>query len=755
MLHESEDEQENLPPNLIRLATTGDDISPVRRHETTAVRQDCSNDHSPAIIPPTTKATSIYASALNRRRQRHACFQGTLTKNLSPPSMNDTNQKDSESYITSSTEGSPFETPILGAAEDTFPSICLSKDEGFKSSSPPKIVPGSSHEINHTSPGSVMDLVTDGRFHSPTKEKSEPGWEMDEFETVALRNYTRSVNVDRVENPSPISPQKLFWTENPTSRLHDDWLPDFENDAPMNSPEIPTVPSTNEFPQYSLDCREASSEILLQHVIHVTSPQSDESQQDDTTETESDGPSSIDSTFVFKSNETVSSQLEASVYSKSVLATEDQQGGFEVDSASQIEYVDPSESSSIQTSSNASAHQVTPATISQQADPVRVKLNLNYLTLTDPVTRDNIVKELCEHAESLVEVEIFHRDGAMDSCDATRIGISYRHLLQAMCSKLPHLQRLHLFGFEGDVLEECMSALHAHPTLTVVHLSIPKGTVNAATLRALTTFPNLAEVEIHVNESFPLAVLLTSRSLRSFQVGQCVDDSPSTSFSFDDNHVFQFIVALARSSKQHSVESSQLQSLDLKPSISPIAFQALVKALRHNTCLESVRVSFTGSLAEIERSTEDVLALLRCNSTLKCLWNHQAESVKISAIAEGFILQSLKKANLECFQLFRESTAFSCHKSVILSRNCRTSGEESNQAENGALPRFSGEALAFQAMSVLSECAALVNTGFKSLSGSGPRMTKTSTEKDQFKDWAAPLADFITRATKGCVKIPC
>jgi hypothetical protein len=115
--------------------------------------------------------------------------------------------------------------------------------------------------------------------------------------------------------------------------------------------------------------------------------------------------------------------------------------------------------------------------------------------------------------------------------------------------------------------------------------------------------------------------------------------------------------------------NNTLTELNLEPPMSFTPFKLLAYALRVNTCLESFRVSISGSSKEADLAIDEIATVLGRNSTLKSLWNLQHSSLQVSNVTKNKILNAIEQnTSLEVFLFFEEDAFFSSQKEQLMDR---------------------------------------------------------------------------------------
>jgi hypothetical protein len=250
-----------------------------------------------------------------------------------------------------------------------------------------------------------------------------------------------------------------------------------------------------------------------------------------------------------------------------------------------------------------------------------------------------------------------------------RTRLEIKAFLEAMRC-LPHLETLMMLNFRTDILNDLAVAFQSHATLTKVQLHFAEGTLTPLLLEALASAPKLVQVQLEVNESFEVDRLLHSSSLRMLRV-------MSENFMFSRRHV--------RSLADRLATNTTLVALDLEPSLNLESFVALMQALRSNTTLQSLRVSFCGTHQDCQTAVLELASLLRVNSTLRQVVNHSHGAIVSMSIQGTESMECLRRAlhknySLRRFQFFQEDPTFCVAKEAILKRNKNYKNSSSHQS---------------------------------------------------------------------------
>jgi hypothetical protein len=227
-------------------------------------------------------------------------------------------------------------------------------------------------------------------------------------------------------------------------------------------------------------------------------------------------------------------------------------------------------------------------------------------------------------------------------------------LLQAM-QCLPHLHTLLLCNVRPDILQPLSQSLPR--SLVKFQMHLVEGTIPDALLDALANAPHLTQVQLEARDSFDIAKLLsTSKHLQTLKV-------ISGNFSLDHGLVQGLADQLAA--------NQCLLALDLEPPITGgAAFALLTTALRSNTTLQSLRVTFSGDMDETHLAAVELGQLIEVNQTLRHISNHCQDTVQVTSRTTQLLLQALhSNYALREFNFFVEEPIFWVAKEALLKRN--------------------------------------------------------------------------------------
>jgi hypothetical protein len=219
---------------------------------------------------------------------------------------------------------------------------------------------------------------------------------------------------------------------------------------------------------------------------------------------------------------------------------------------------------------------------------------------------------------------------------------------------LQNLRKLVLLAFSKEDMDVLEPILIVHPTLESLHLHLASGYIKRPLLKAIASIPYLEELKIEVNASFPVAVVLESKSLKSL----CV---LSKKFLFRDNHM---LAVGSRMEHNHT-----LTWLDIMPQMSQFAFRVLVYALRSNNTLTSLLVSIVGNAKESDKSLAELSETLKVNATLVNVWNHSYPLLQVSNETKENVLELLMEVRaVNKFHVFDEDAMFWLKKKTAMER---------------------------------------------------------------------------------------
>ena len=190
---------------------------------------------------------------------------------------------------------------------------------------------------------------------------------------------------------------------------------------------------------------------------------------------------------------------------------------------------------------------------------------------------------------------------------------------------LPNLKKLALKCFSPFDLELIISLIKNHKTLEKLHIHLVSGTVDSCLLENLAESTALREVSLDVQCSFPLHLLLASRSLTHVRV-------PSERFRFDEG---QLVFAMNALEKNRT-----LKVLDLKPKMNPSDVRLLSFGIRRNSELKILRFSFLADETDSGPALLHFVKALAQNSGLQTVQNHYGELLRLAS-TDAFRLRRL------------------------------------------------------------------------------------------------------------------
>jgi hypothetical protein len=220
---------------------------------------------------------------------------------------------------------------------------------------------------------------------------------------------------------------------------------------------------------------------------------------------------------------------------------------------------------------------------------------------------------------------------------------------------LPNLQFLAVMNFRKDILHDLSDIWTTYPGCKL-QLHMAEGTLSPQFLKALAQAPKLKDVQIHVNESMDVGILLESKSIRDFRV-------VSQEFQLDDHHMQLFADRLARN-------ESSVQKIDLEPTLSTASMLGLAYALQHNHTLRSLQVSYDHSLGDSNAVVTELCSMLKNNRTLTELSNHCHESIWVCGETKDHLIKAMKgNGTIVLFKFFQEEPMFCVVKESVLKAN--------------------------------------------------------------------------------------
>ncbi len=234
---------------------------------------------------------------------------------------------------------------------------------------------------------------------------------------------------------------------------------------------------------------------------------------------------------------------------------------------------------------------------------------------------------------------------------------------------MPYLKVLVVSNVRKEVLPALLDNLPS--SLRKFNLQVIDGGIPNDFLDALARM-HLKHVQLEAEESVEIGRLVHSSSIQSIKL--CGVRIP-----MDPNHLQNFADALSCNLE------SPLKSLDLQPWIDFSSWKYLAEALRFNTSIQFIRVSFLGETCDEANAAAMVLAeLLLANTTLTHIGNYTHDAVIVSEdTATGPVLDALKaNTKLRKFRFFEEDTLFWMAKDALLKRNIDSvnEGDECSKA---------------------------------------------------------------------------
>lgn len=190
---------------------------------------------------------------------------------------------------------------------------------------------------------------------------------------------------------------------------------------------------------------------------------------------------------------------------------------------------------------------------------------------------------------------------------------------------IPNLKKLVLNSFSPFDLELIGSLIKNLKSLEKVHIHLVSGTVDSSLLDTMAEAPALRVVSLDVPCSFPLHLLLTSRSLTHVIV-------PSERFHFEEGQLVFAMNALEN--------NGSLQVLDLKPKLTASEIRLLSFGIRRNSELKVLRFSFLADEADSGPALLHFGNALAQNKCLQAVQNHYGDLVQLST-ADAYLLLKL------------------------------------------------------------------------------------------------------------------
>lgn len=207
----------------------------------------------------------------------------------------------------------------------------------------------------------------------------------------------------------------------------------------------------------------------------------------------------------------------------------------------------------------------------------------------------------------------------------------------AMLRRLPNLKTLVLTNFSRQDIGPIIFMVKGHPTLERFHVHLTSSTVESSLLDILAEAPALKEVSLDVQASFPLHLLVASRTLTRITV-------PSETFQFEERHLVFAMNALEK--------NQTLQILDLKPKLTASDVRLLAFGIRDNSCLQVLRFSFLADEGEAGAALVHLCGSLSRNSALRTVENYYAKLLNLKP-GDAYRIQTSKNS-LKTLQIFRE-----------------------------------------------------------------------------------------------------
>lgn len=229
---------------------------------------------------------------------------------------------------------------------------------------------------------------------------------------------------------------------------------------------------------------------------------------------------------------------------------------------------------------------------------------------------------------------------------------------------LPKIHSLLISNARQDILPALAENLPS--CLVKLNLHVLKGGVPNEFLDALATSENLTNVQLEAQQSMEIHRLVFSPSIRTLKIS-------GVRYRLDPDHIYAFADAICCNL------DSQLSVLDVQPLMDCDSWRHLALALRFNTSVKHLRVSFSSNSShEQEVAAIELAELLQANSTLTHITNYTHDSLILSEdITNGIVLESLKSNMvLKRLNFFREDSVFWVAKDALLMRNLECFGKK-------------------------------------------------------------------------------
>jgi hypothetical protein len=231
---------------------------------------------------------------------------------------------------------------------------------------------------------------------------------------------------------------------------------------------------------------------------------------------------------------------------------------------------------------------------------------------------------------------------------------------------LPYLETLVVWNAHAEILPALVENLPTSLTKLCLQVVDNGSAISNNILDAIAQKPNLQHVQLETRESMELGRLVNSSSIKSLRI--C-----GLWYDMDLHHMQRFADSL------YSNLDSPLTELDIQPTLDLSSWKSLATALRFNTRVRTLKLSFMGeSMAERDAAAAELAELLHSNTTLRTISNYTHDAVTISSdLGNGMVLEALQaNTQLHKFLFFHEESVFWVAKHALLKRNQQVFGEE-------------------------------------------------------------------------------
>ena len=242
----------------------------------------------------------------------------------------------------------------------------------------------------------------------------------------------------------------------------------------------------------------------------------------------------------------------------------------------------------------------------------------------------------------VIERIIVFRNPAINEERRTRSREDMDNLFYIINS-LQSLVELDLWNFHSEDLPSLRLGFADQSSIGYLQLHMEFGTLDQQLVESIASMISLVSLELEVNESFPVWVLLRSKSLTVLGV-------VSTRFGFASDDILR----LASSLRTNSV----LKVLDLEPRIPGWCVGSVMASLRlsHSTKLETFQFSCQNDNGDqSDTCMAEVVKTIESETCLRVLWNHSCESFFVSDEVRSKAMSALSRnQSLQQFRVFVE-----------------------------------------------------------------------------------------------------